>query len=114
MVEERFHVPLLLCCAEENEVALVRVVDELHKEGRAPEVVAGVDLDGNLLSAAVDRTDGPALFVLCQTDELDRTATRKLSGLFSARKAPRTPDHHGAAHAKPADVDPPADPDRAA
>ncbi len=87
-MEERYHIPLVLCCAEENEVALVRVLDELHKEGRAPEVVAGVDLDVDLLARAVDRTDGPALFVLCQSDELDRAATRRLAGLFSARKAP--------------------------
>jgi hypothetical protein len=87
-MEERYHIPLVLCCAEENEVALVRVLDELHKEGRAPEVVAGVDVDVDLLGRAVDRTDGPALFVLCQSDELDRAATRRLAGLFSARKAP--------------------------
>lgn len=80
--------PLILCCAEENEVALVRVLDELHRDGLSPELLAGVDADGGLLTAAVDRTVGPALFVLCQSDELDRSATRRLSGLFSARKGP--------------------------
>lgn len=87
---ERFHLPLVLCCAEENEVALVRAVDELHQEGWSPEVVSGVEVDAGVLSGVLDRTKGLALFVLCQSDELDANATRKLSGLFSAR---RGPDH---------------------
>lgn len=85
---ERFHIPLLLCCAEDNEVGLVKVVDALHREGMAPEVVPGVELDPAVLGEAVDRTDGPALFVLCQTDELEKAAIRRLTGLFSARRGP--------------------------
>lgn len=83
------HVPLYLCCAEDNEIALVKVVDALHKEGRAPEVLAGIEADGMMLSNAVDRANGPALFVLCQSDQLDRAHLRRLEGLFSARKGPR-------------------------
>ena len=85
---ERAQVPLYLCCAEDNEIALVQVVDALHREGKAPEILAGVDGDGMLLSHAVDRSDGPALFVLCQTEQLDRSHLRRLEGLFSARKGP--------------------------
>jgi len=80
--------PIVLCCAEESEVGLVAVVDALHREGHAPEVVPGVETDANLMTAATDRVRGPALFVLCQSDDLDRFQVRRLEGLFSARKGP--------------------------
>lgn len=80
--------PIVLCCAEESEVALVAVVDALHRDGHAPEVVPGVETDTSLLTAATDRVRGPALFVLCQSDDLDRFQVRRLEGLFSARKGP--------------------------
>ncbi len=81
-------VPLLLMCAEDNEVSLVHLVDALNRSGRAPEVIAGVEHDATLLSSATDRTGGAALFVLCQSDELDRSQVLQLSGLFSARRGP--------------------------
>jgi hypothetical protein len=81
-------VPIFLCCAEDSEVFLVMVVDALRKEGMAPEVIAGVDTEPTLLSDLVDRTDSAALFVLCQSDALDKAQTRRLTGLFSARKGP--------------------------
>jgi hypothetical protein len=80
--------PIVLCCAEESEVALVAVVDALHREGHAPEVVPGVETDATLMTAATDRVRGPALFVLCQSEDLDRFQVRRLEGLFSARKGP--------------------------
>ena len=86
--DDAVDVPLLLLCAEDNEVALVHLVDALNRSGRAPEVVAGVEEDASLLSAATDRMRGAALFVLCQTPELDRSHILRLTGLFSARKGP--------------------------
>jgi hypothetical protein len=83
----RYHLPLVLCCAEDDEVALARVLDELHREGVAPEIVLGVELDPDVLTRAVDRTKGPALFVLCGSANLDRNQMRRLTGLFSARRA---------------------------
>ncbi len=80
--------PIVLCCAEESEVALVAVVDLLHREGHAPELVPGVDADVDALTAAADRLSGPALFVLCQSEGLGRVQVRRLEGLFSARKGP--------------------------
>lgn len=80
--------PIVLCCAEESEVALVAVVDVLHREGHAPEVAPGVETDAYVLTGAADRVRGPALFVLCQSDDLDRFQVRRLEGLFSARKGP--------------------------
>ncbi|MCX4244952.1 hypothetical protein [Paraliomyxa miuraensis] len=80
--------PIVLCCAEESEVVLVEVVDALHREGFAPEVLPGVELDASLVTAAADRMRGLALFVLCQSDDLDRFQVRRLEGLFSARKGP--------------------------
>lgn len=82
---------LVLCCAEEGEVRLVDLIDTLHADGLSPEVLAGIDADPDLLTTAVDRQHGAALFVLCQTPELDRATVRRLSGLFSAR---RGPEHH--------------------
>jgi len=81
-------IPLYLCCAEDNEVALIQVIDELHREGHTPEVVSGLDLDPSVLGLAVDRAKGEGLFVFCLSDELDRAAVRRLDGLFSARRGP--------------------------
>lgn len=82
-------VPLLLLCAEDSEVTLVQLVDALNRAGRSPEVVAGVEHDTSLLSSATDRMRGAALFVLCQSEELDRSQVLRLTGLFSARKGPQ-------------------------
>lgn len=81
--------PIVLCCAEESEVALVAVVDALHRDGFAPELLPGVEVDTSLLTTAADRLRGPALFVLCQSDDLDRFQVRRLEGLFSARRGPQ-------------------------
>ena len=82
------HVPLILCCAEDGEVALVGVLDELHRMGHSPEVLTGVDSDPAVLTSAVDRVRGAALFILCESHELDRTQSMRLEGLFSARRGP--------------------------
>ncbi len=83
-------VPIVLCCAEEAEPTLIAAVDALHRDGYLTEVVVGVEADATLLTAAVDRLRGAALFVLCQSEDLDRSDVRRLEGLFSAR---RGPDH---------------------
>lgn len=80
---------LLLCCAEEGEVRLVDLIDALHNEGHSPEVLSGIDVEAGMLTSAVDRIPGPALFVLCRTPELEPSAMRRLSGLFSARSGPQ-------------------------
>ncbi len=69
----------------------MHLVDALNRNGRSPEVIAGVEHDTSLLCDAADRTWGPALFVLCQTEDLDRSQALRLEGLFSARKGP---EHH--------------------
>ena len=81
-------VPLLLLCAEDSEVGLVQLVDALNHNGRSPELIAGVETDASLLAAAADRVRGAALFVLCQSGDLDRSQVLRLEGLFSARKGP--------------------------
>lgn len=90
MTEDRSRrrVPLYLCCAEDDEVALIQVIEELHREGFAPEVVSGLESDPSSLALAVDQAKDEGLFVFCMTDELDRTAVRRLEGLFSARRGP--------------------------
>lgn len=88
MSSEGERVPIFLCCAEENEVALVAAIAELRGQGLEPEVVSGVELDAGILAQAVDQNLGAGLYVLCQSDDLDRFQTRRLEGLFSARKGP--------------------------
>ena len=81
-------VPIIICCAEDDEPVLAKVLDELRREGLAPELVPGVELDSNLLTAAVDVAASDALFVLCTSAALDKGAVRRLIGLFSARSGP--------------------------
>jgi len=86
---ESVDVPVLLLCAEDSEVTLVQLVDALNRSGHPPELIAGVEHDTALLTSAADRTRGPGLFVLCQSEDLDRSQVLKLTGLFSARKGPQ-------------------------
>lgn len=81
-------VPIFLCCAEENEVGLVSAVTELRSQGLEPVIVPGVELDAGIMAKAVDQNLGAGLYVLCQSDDLDRFQVRRLDGLFSARKGP--------------------------
>lgn len=82
----RADIPIVLCCAEDDEPQLAQVVDQLHREGMAPELVTGVEVDVSTFSASVDEARGPALFVVCQSGTLDRATARRLTGLFSARR----------------------------
>lgn len=82
----RADIPIVLCCAEDDEPPLAKVVDQLHREGMAPELVTGVELDVGTFSASVDEARGPALYVICQSGSLDRATARRLTGLFSARR----------------------------
>ena len=82
----RADIPIVLCCAEDDEPPLAKVVDQLHREGMAPELVTGVELDAATFSASVDEARGPALYVICQSASLDRATARRLTGLFSARR----------------------------
>jgi hypothetical protein len=85
-VTGRADIPIVLCCAEDDEPPLASVVDQLHREGMAPELVTGVELDVATFSASVDEARGPALYVICQSASLDRGMARRLTGLFSARR----------------------------
>jgi len=85
-VTGRPEIPIVLCCAEDDEPALAKILDQLHHEGLTPELVTGVEVDVAPFSKAVDAERGPALFVLCQSMALDRGIARRLTGLFSARR----------------------------
>jgi hypothetical protein len=87
-VKARGEIPIIIFCAEDDEAVLAKVVDELRREGLAPELVPGVEFDGNLLTAAVDGAAGETLFVLCGSATIDKAAVRRLTGLFSARCGP--------------------------
>lgn len=87
-MKARGEIPIIIFCAEDDEPVLAKVVDELRREGLSPELVPGVEFDGNLLSAAVDAAAGEALFVLCGSNTIDKVAVRRLTGLFSARSGP--------------------------
>lgn len=88
LVKGRGDIPIVLCCAEDDEAALAKVVDEMRREGMSPELVPGVEFDGAALTNAVDAAPPDALFVLCQSAALERTTVRRLTGLFSARGGP--------------------------
>lgn len=81
-------IPLYLCCAEEAEVALLPVIDALHRGGVTPEVVVGLEHDPKVLCNAIDLGDPRGVFVLCVNQDLPSLTVRKLAGLFSARRAP--------------------------
>lgn len=87
-MKPRGDIPIIICCAEDDEPVLAKVVDELRREGLSPELVPGIEFDSNLLAAAVDAAAADALFVLCGSVALDKAALRRLTGLFSARSGP--------------------------
>ena len=87
-MKPRGDIPIIICCAEDDEPVLAKVVDELRREGLSPELVPGIEFDSNLLAAAVDAAAAEALFVLCGSVALDKAALRRLTGLFSARSGP--------------------------
>lgn len=84
----RGDIPIIICCSEDDEPALAKVLDELRREGMSPELVPGVEFDAALLASALDVAAAETLFVLCTSSSLDKAAVRKLTGLFSARRGP--------------------------
>lgn len=85
--EVRFEVALTLACAEDDELALLPVIEALKERGIRPEVVPGVDREPTMLGRAVDNGK-PGLFLVCRSRLLDEGTFRRLEGLFSARRGP--------------------------
>lgn len=85
--EVRFELALTLACAEDDELALLPVIDALKERGIGPEVVPGVDREPTLLGRAVDQGK-PGLFLVCRSSLIDDSTFRRLEGLFSARRGP--------------------------
>ena len=54
VIARRQHIPLILCCADDGEVALVGVLDELYRKGFVFEVLMGVDVDVVMFINVVD------------------------------------------------------------
>lgn len=80
--------PLILACAEEDELALLRSFGSLRVRGFEPELVPGVELDARLFAEAIDATRGPGLFVLVGSEFLDRHQLDVLAGTYNARRGP--------------------------
>ncbi|MCA9655808.1 MAG: hypothetical protein KC501_38235, partial [Myxococcales bacterium] len=84
-------IPIIFGCAEDHELPVAAVADAVQREGYPVEVTTGIDHDPSALASATDRIRGPALFVLCRSEALGRSAALRVEGLLSARKGPR---HH--------------------
>ena len=80
--------PLILACAEEDELALLRSFGSLRVRGFEPELVPGVELDARLFAEAIDATRGPGLFVLVGSEYLDRHQLDVLAATYNARRGP--------------------------
>jgi hypothetical protein len=75
-------VPVVLLCAEDDDLDLVSFVHTARQRGLEPEVVTGVDdHDRPLLEALAQ--NGAALFVALRSENLDQSRTLELKRLFA-------------------------------
>ena len=80
-------VPVVLLCAEEDDLELVSFVHLARQRGLEPEVVTGIDADDQPLLDALSSNEA-ALFVALRSENLDQPRTLALKRLF-ARHAKR-------------------------
>ncbi len=81
--------PVVLACAEADEDAVARLKAHLAAAGYRVVALPGVDLDLRILARDLDETTAGAVYVVCESEDLDPFQIRRLEGLFSARRAPR-------------------------
>lgn len=75
-------VPVVLLCAEDDDLDLISFVHTARQRGLEPEVVTGVDDDDGPLLEAI-AINGAALFVALRSDNLDQGRTLALKRLFA-------------------------------
>lgn len=78
---------VVLLCAEEDDLELVRWVHAARGQGLAPEVVTGIEHDDRPMLEALRQTE-EALFVVLRSDNLSADRMRELKAAFA--------QHHGA------------------
>jgi hypothetical protein len=75
-------VPVVLLCAEDDDLDLVSFVHTARQRGLEPEVVTGVDENDRPLLEALAQ-NGAALFVALRSENLDQGRTLELKRLFA-------------------------------
>jgi hypothetical protein len=75
-------VPVVLLCAEEDDLELVSFVHLARQRGLEPEVVTGIDSDDRPLLEALSQNEA-ALFVALRSENLDQPRTLALKRLFA-------------------------------
>ncbi|RMG98401.1 MAG: hypothetical protein D6705_06000 [Deltaproteobacteria bacterium] len=81
--------PVVLACAEADDDVLAGVRAALEAQGYPVETLPGVDLDLRPFAKDLARTADGAIYVVCESDDLDPFQIRRLEGLFSANRSPR-------------------------
>lgn len=78
---------VVLLCAEDDDLELVRWVHSARAQGLAPEVVAGIEHDDAPLVNALAQTED-ALFVVLRSDNLGPERMRAIKGTFARHHRP--------------------------
>jgi hypothetical protein len=73
---------VVLLCAEEDDLELVRWVHAARGQGLAPEVVTGIERDDGPMLEAIAQT-GEALFVVLRSDNLSAERMREIKTAFA-------------------------------
>ncbi len=81
--------PVVLACAEDDLPVLAGVRAALERHGFAVTMLPGVDLDLRVLARHLETTTEGAVYVVCESEDLDPFQIRRIEGLFSANRAPR-------------------------
>ena len=81
--------PVVLACAEDDLPVLAGVRAALERHGLEVAMLPGVDLDLRVLSRHLETTTEGAVYVVCESEDLDPFQIRRIEGLFSANRAPR-------------------------
>ncbi len=76
---------VVLLCAEDDDLELVRWVHAARMQGLAPEVVAGIERDDAPLLTALEQTED-ALFVVLRSDNLGPERMREIKGNFARHR----------------------------
>lgn len=82
-------VRVVLLCAEPDEGKLAGLVAELHTRGIYAEIVGGLAERPRAVGKLLDDTAGQGVFIVVESDHLDRAAHRRIEGYFSARRGPQ-------------------------
>ncbi len=81
-------VAVTLICASADEPMLGALVERLRAAGTRARVVSGAERDVRSIGNAIDEVRGRGLFIVCLAKHLDEPATRRVEGMYAARRGP--------------------------